>query len=74
MISTTNLNAKFREIQRIPSNRVMPDHVRMVHALSKIRCTLCFQIDPPSTFVRDLMVANSSCKCPFHLLMTPTEY
>lgn len=55
----------FCNAEKVPQNRAFPEYVKIFHGPTGIQCTVCFQLDPPSTFIRDLLVANESCKYPY---------
>lgn len=62
MVSQSRFHLLFEDITKIPSNRVMDEHLTMVHKSSRIQCTVCFQVGPPSTVVRDIVVSEFICK------------
>lgn len=55
----------FDKIALQPADRVKGQRIVFFHKPSKIRCSIEFSMDPPSTIIRDILAVNTSCELHF---------
>lgn len=57
LIDQNDFNAHFPDVIKTHADRAIGQQLKMVHRTSGIRCTVCFDTEPPSTLVSDILLS-----------------
>lgn len=67
MIDKNDFGNHFTNVTKTHADRVITQQLKMIHEESTIRCTICFELGPPSPLVWDILSIDSSCKFNFYM-------
>lgn len=62
LIDKNDFGNHFTNIIKTHADRVITQQLKMIHEESTIRCTICFEVGPPSPLVWDILSTDSTCK------------